>query len=714
MTDGKSLDGHTLWLDFLLLSIKRYIHRYGYRMVQTTGTLSALFISIEEARELLGTRGLPNRPPPPALNLPPPDVTESELAARRAELSALSLDGPLGRLRACFDLSERQLHLFLAAVGPLVSTDLARLYSFCWADFSMKQPSVGFLTEIIGDHEDEGRALQEAFLPDAPLVRYRLLELRDVQAWGTPSPLLHKGVVVPDPVLDFLRGAKRSEPALPLTIEGMAHLHETARAPGLDHLFLADRVRTELNASIESALETGRPRMLLVGPDGVGRTTALAGYAAQKGWGVVSIDLERVARTGDQFTTIVSDTAREALLRRCILVLEGDEFFAEREMWERHMPVLTQLVNRHNGPVAFTANTPVAAVHRTIRDLFDINFPLPTPQEQEEVWERALVSGSEEEKALAPELRNRFSLSPGTIHDAVREARARSALAEAGAPLTVEGVARAVRRRLDHALSQVAEPFTTTLEWDDVILEEEVMSVLHEIISQAKFREAVYDGWGFRRKMAYGRGLSCLFLGPPGTGKTMVTALIAKSLGRELYRVDLSRIISKWVGETEKNLARVFDEAEKAQVILLFDEADALFGSRTEVKGSNDRFANMEINYLLQRMESFDGMSLLTTNFFQGIDDAFKRRLKFRVDFPLPDAGLRARLWKSMIPSMAETDGDLRFEYLGKRFSMAGGNIKNAVLRAAFYAAEAGTAISAELLERAAKTELREMGRLFS
>lgn len=714
MTDRNALDGHTQWLDFLLLSIKRYIHRYGYRMVQTTGTLSALFISIEEARELLGTQGLPNRPPPPALNLPPPDITDNALAARRAELAALSLDGPLGRLRACFDLTERQLHLFLAAVGPLVSTDLARLYSFCWADFSMKQPSVGFLTEVIGDHEEEGRRLQEEFLPDAPLIRYRLLELRDVQAWGTPSPLLHKGVIVPDPVLDFLRGAKRPQPALPLTIEGMAQLRDSSASPNLDYLFLAEQARTELKASVDSALETGRPRMLLIGPDGIGRTTALAGFAAEKGWGVVSVDLERVARTGEQFSAIVSDSAREALLRRCVLVLEGDEFFADREIWERHMPVLTQLVNRHNGPVAFTATSPVAAVHRTIRDVFDISFPLPTPQEQEEVWTRALAGGHADEKDLAHELRNRFSLSPGTIHSAVHEARARNALAEAGAPLTVETVARAVRRRLDHALSQVAEPFTTTLEWDDVILEDEVMSVLNEIIAQAKFREAVYDGWGFRRKMAYGRGLSCLFIGPPGTGKTMVTALIAKSLGRELYRVDLSRIISKWVGETEKNLARVFDEAEKAQVILLFDEADALFGNRTEVKGSNDRFANMEINYLLQRMESFDGMSLLTTNFFQGIDDAFKRRLKFRVDFPMPDAQLRASLWKSMVPSQAETDGDLRFEYLGKRFTMAGGNIKNAVLRAAFYAAEAGTAINADLLERAAKTELREMGRLFS
>ncbi|MCA9538392.1 MAG: AAA family ATPase [Myxococcales bacterium] len=703
------------WLDYLHLCIKRYIHRFGYRMVQTTGTLSALFISVDEARRLLGTQTeaeLP--PPPPALRLPPPEETDAQLTeAEKGLVTLAGQDGALGMLRRCFGLDDRQLRLLLAAAGPLISVDLARLYSFAWADFSVKLPTVGFLAELLASPSESAQAWQEEFASDAPLVRYRLVELRDGSAWGAPSPLLHRGVVVPDGVLAFLRGDQRwRDSSLPSALQSAVAIDRPEAAASIDRLFLPARSRRDLEASLGRALVTGRPRLLLVGPDGVGRRTALAAYAARRGFGLLTVDLHRLSRAPDQFVSVLSEAGREALMRRCVLVLEGDELFEMRELWERLLPGAAQLVNRHAGPVAITARTSLAALHRQIADLFDVIIPLPEPVDQREVWRRALGERDPVDEALASPLGNRFNVSPGTIYASVEEARARRVLTGAQGPLSVDEVSRAVRHRLDHMLSQVAEPFTTSLGWEDVILPEDVRLVLDEIIAQARHREIVYDAWGFRRKMSYGRGLSCLFIGPPGTGKTMVTALIAQTLGRELYRVDLSRVISKWVGETEKNLARVFDEAEKAQVILLFDEADALFGSRTEVKGSNDRFANMEINYLLQRMESFDGMSLLTTNFAKSIDEAFKRRLKFRVDFPMPDAEQRAQLWSSMLPSTCATEGDLKFEYLGKRFKMAGGNIKNAVLRAAFFAADEKRPIDAGLLERAAIAEAREMGRL--
>ena len=319
------------------------------------------------------------------------------------------------------------------------------------------------------------------------------------------------------------------------------------------------------------------------------------------------------------------------------------------------------------------------------------------------------------EPELATRLARRFSVSPAVVTQSVDEARTRlehASRGQAKTPLTLEHLAVAIRRRLDHALSQVADPYVTTLGWGDVVLTAEVEGLLREIIAQAKNRELVYDTWGFRRKLSYGRGLACLFSGAPGTGKTMMAGVLARELGQEIYRVDLSRVTSKWVGETEKNLAKVFDEAESAQVILLFDEADSLFSNRTEVKGSNDRFANMEVNYLLQRMESFDGMTILTTNFEKSIDEAFKRRLKFRVHFPVPDLEQRTRLWQSMIPPGAPLHEDVRYEVIAKKFTLAGGTIKNAALRAAFYAAEEGTDITQALLERAATAEAREMGRL--
>jgi SpoVK/Ycf46/Vps4 family AAA+-type ATPase len=241
-------------------------------------------------------------------------------------------------------------------------------------------------------------------------------------------------------------------------------------------------------------------------------------------------------------------------------------------------------------------------------------------------------------------------------------------------------------------------------------LPEDVLRVLREILSHARHREKVYDDWGFGKKIDYGRGLSCLFAGPPGTGKTMMSAVLAQTLGREIYRVDISRVVSKWVGETEKNLSLAFDEAERGQLILLFDEADSLFSKRTQTKSSHDRFANMEINYLLQRMESYDGMTILTSNKEKAIDEAFKRRIKFKLNFPMPDAELRAKLWQSMIPEGVRLEDDVPYEYLGKEFEMTGGHIKNAVIRAAFYAAEDDDIITADHLYKAALQEAREMG----
>jgi SpoVK/Ycf46/Vps4 family AAA+-type ATPase len=250
------------------------------------------------------------------------------------------------------------------------------------------------------------------------------------------------------------------------------------------------------------------------------------------------------------------------------------------------------------------------------------------------------------------------------------------------------------------------------LGWEDLVLPPETREVLQEILAHGRHREQVFDEWGFRDKLPYGRGLSCLFSGPPGTGKTLTAGILARMWGRPLFRIDLSRITSKWVGETEKNLASLFREAERAQVILLFDEADSIFSSRTEVKSSNDKYANLEVNYLLQRMENYDGVTLLTTNFEQSIDEAFKRRIRFKVYFPFPDEQARALLWRSSFPKKVPLEADIDWEALAAQHEMSGGNIKNASLRAAFYAVQEGARVSMEHLERAAMAEAREMGRL--
>jgi SpoVK/Ycf46/Vps4 family AAA+-type ATPase len=270
----------------------------------------------------------------------------------------------------------------------------------------------------------------------------------------------------------------------------------------------------------------------------------------------------------------------------------------------------------------------------------------------------------------------------------------------------------AVRQHLENRLGATATRVSRLASWADIVLPEDITDSLLELTARVRHRKIVYEQWGFDRSMTTSRGITALFQGSPGTGKTMVAGVIARDLGLELYRVDVSRITSKWIGETEKNLGQLFDAAEDGQVMLLFDEADSLFAKRTEVKTSVDRYANMEVNYLLQRLDTFEGIAILTTNFGNAIDPAFKRRLTYRVTFPFPDEEMREQLWRSLIPPEVPIAGKLDFAGLSQRFRLSGGYIRNAALRAAFLAAEEGSALTHEHLERAIRMEFREIGKL--
>jgi SpoVK/Ycf46/Vps4 family AAA+-type ATPase len=307
-----------------------------------------------------------------------------------------------------------------------------------------------------------------------------------------------------------------------------------------------------------------------------------------------------------------------------------------------------------------------------------------------------------------------YPLPPPAIEAAARAA-ARSArgriTARTGDRLDEGDLLAAVRGQLEHRMASLAHPIRHRIGFDDLVLEPETLGRLREVLAYVQHAETVYDRWGFATRTP-SRGVAALFSGPPGTGKTLAASALATELGLELFRIDLSRIVSKYIGETESNLARVFDEAGASRAILLFDEADALFGKRTEIKSSVDRYANMEINYLLQRVEAFDGISILTTNLDKSIDEAFGRRLHFQLRFEPPDEQMRAALWRKLIPPMAERAPDIDFRELGARFDMAGGNIRNAALRAAFLSASRGRPIEMMCLREAAEREVEQMGRV--
>jgi SpoVK/Ycf46/Vps4 family AAA+-type ATPase len=265
-------------------------------------------------------------------------------------------------------------------------------------------------------------------------------------------------------------------------------------------------------------------------------------------------------------------------------------------------------------------------------------------------------------------------------------------------------ICRAQARPRLEDMAQRIEPVAT---WDDLVLPELQIQTLRDIATHVRHRAQVYVTWGFATKSARGLGISALFAGASGTGKTMAAEVLANELRLDLYRIDLSQVVNKYIGETEKNLRRVFDAAEEGGAILLFDEADALFGKRSEVKDSHDRYANIEVSYLLQRMESYRGLAILTTNMKQALDPAFLRRIRFIVHFPFPDAAQRGEIWRRVFPASTPTNG-LNLDWLA-RLNVAGGNIRNIALNAAFLAADAGESVSMTHLLRAARSEYAKL-----
>jgi SpoVK/Ycf46/Vps4 family AAA+-type ATPase len=341
-------------------------------------------------------------------------------------------------------------------------------------------------------------------------------------------------------------------------------------------------------------------------------------------------------------------------------------------------------------------------------------FPaLPFPLRQQ-VWEREIESvfnarNGTDINALA----NQFVLTGGQIRDAVQSARddlrLRGKPDALPCPADLFAAARAQSQRDLSSLAQHIEPVYS---WDDLVLPAATLSQLREIASAVKHRHVVYDQWGFEQRLSLGKGMKALFAGPSGTGKTMTAEVIARELGLDLYKIDLSTIVSKYIGETEKNLDRIFRAAQSSNAIIFFDEADALFGKRSGVKDAHDRYANIEISYLLQKSEEHDGFVIHATNLSLNIDEAFKRRMNYTIEFPFPDERHRELLWRGMFPSQTPLGDDLDFAFLGRQFPLSGGNIKNAALAAAFLAAAEESSVEMRHLIQAVASELQKLGKL--
>lgn len=344
---------------------------------------------------------------------------------------------------------------------------------------------------------------------------------------------------------------------------------------------------------------------------------------------------------------------------------------------------------------------------------------MPSYQQRVKLWRHLLTPFLDAASLAAIEpiyglndLAGQFALNSAQIRDAM--AAALDKASQEGRLVRREDLYYMARAFSNPRLSLLARKITPRYSWDDIILPADQVAILHELVATIRGRTKVLDVWGVGKKLAPSAGVTVLFAGPPGTGKTMAAEVIAHDLGLDLYKIDLSTVISKYIGETEKNLERIFQEAASSNSILFFDEADAIFGKRSEVKDAHDRYANIEISYLLQRMEAYDGVTILATNLRANLDDAFARRLQFAVDFPFPSQTERLRIWQTLFPPEVPHADTLDFTLLARRFELAGGNIRNIIVNAAYLAANEGGQVTMTHLLHSARRELQKMGRLIS
>jgi hypothetical protein len=441
---------------------------------------------------------------------------------------------------------------------------------------------------------------------------------------------------------------------------------------------------------------------LLRGPRGSGRSEAAREACRRLGIPVLVTSLANlVARTnpGEAIVALL----REETLTGAQLLLEGAEALTGADEASQK---LRSALGESTRPLIMTSMGTEQPRLWTGRKLIERSVGIVGADRREAIWRETVPTVN------AAEVASLYRAGVGAILRIADGARARAEIRRE-TPGRAE-VDAAVRSEFETDLGTVATRVDVSQTWNDVVLPDDTGRTIAELVDQLRHRSTVLGRWGFQRKLGKGLGTTALFTGEPGTGKSMVAGLIAKELGLELYQIDLSRVLSKWIGETEKNLARVFDAAETGHVLLLFDEADSLLGKRTsDVKNANDRYSNIETNYILQRLEAFHGIAVLTSNMESGVDPALSRRLSFELRFPFPDEEHRAELWRRMLPDELPIEGEIDFVLLARRFEIAGGHIRNIVLRAAFLAAaENAEALAMRHLLQAAEYEYRDHGML--
>jgi ATPase family associated with various cellular activities (AAA) len=605
----------------------------------------------------------------------------------------------LDELGSLFDLSTFERDILLLCAGIELDSDFARLCAQAQGDPQCNYPTFNLALAILPD------SYWLALSPLAPLRYWRLIEVE------TSRSLITSPLRIDERILHYLVGLSY----LDRRLSNLFHLLAASASLQSSHETIAHEIVATWVSSMEG--DTAElPVIQLCGSEVASKRNIATAIGSLTGHPVFLLPATALPTNAAELEEMLHLWEREVMLDAGILLLDchdgGEGGWSTPDIVREG--AIARLIEASKGPLILSSRERRAWSQRPLLT-FDVEKP--TADEQWAIWQAELGDAAAALNGQVRKLVSHFSLNETAIHAIYSGVQGRLAASEQEQPeageagLPPERVGDVLwemcRTQMRPKLESLAQHIESVATWEDLVVPETQCAILQEIAMHVRQRTTVYETWGFASKIARGLGISALFAGQSGVGKTMAAEVLAGELHLDLYRIDLSAVVSKYIGETEKNLHRIFDIAEEAGAILLFDEADALFGKRSEVKDSHDRYANIEISYLLQRMEAYRGLAILTTNMKDVLDTAFLRRIRFIVQFPFPDAAQRTEIWRRIFPKAAPTEG-LDVEKLAQ-LNIPGGNIRNIALNAAFIAADAGEPIRMQHLLRAARHEYAKL-----
>ena len=651
-------------------------------------------------------------------------AVEQRMLGIRNHLQGAGITVPFDQLVGRFDLDGIEEQVLMLALAPMLDASFRKRVARYKDNILLDYCDVDLCLSVLFDTRRERLAALRWFGDGGRLQRHRLLEAVLPKDVGSEHQLAYE-LQVPGRVVNFVLGSEEIDQALTpyaqlyrphIPLEHVVLPENTL----LEVLNLADQFAGHLKgdgAQMGSAMGLVDQGAVLqfCGPSGTGKTHTARAIASYLDRPCLEVDCGKLAGDDHRFKLVLEALFSQAQLLGALLLLERAETILGAD--SPRLPAVFAQLERWDGLAVITtaeAKKIDDSVERWV--IYQFEFEPPEMLERERLWAIHMPQLPPPADDVDIEfLASQYEITGNQIRNAALVA-ANMALAEPGdgpRRITPDHLKRAAHTQMRASLSQYARRSKVSLTLDDLVLPDQEKKEIAAIVDAAKHRTFVMTKWGFGKRLTTGKGLVIMFAGEPGTGKTLCAEIMAHALGLQLYQISIPQVMSKYIGETEKNIAQIFQTAKANHAMLLFDEADSLFSSRVKVESSVDKFSNMETNLLLQEIERFEGVIILTTNLDKSIDKAFQRRIQFKVTFPFPEPEYRAAIWKLLFPKQCPLDEGIDWELLGKSFEISGGHIKNAVLRAAYRAACTDGRVTMDTILFAAEMECRQAGKLF-